>query len=106
MAINLRLSLTVFKLGFAAESASGFIALASASHQLPFHGIIILLGPVITAIGILFLYLGRHEWNELHRTRVRYANVAFGGPKRNHLFMCASQSLYLLQVQTQGAAPG
>jgi gluconolactonase len=34
------------------------------------------------------------------------ANMAFGGPKRNMLFMCASQSLYLLQVQTQGAAPG
>jgi len=34
------------------------------------------------------------------------ANVAFGGPKRNHLFMCASQSLYMLQVQAQGAAPG
>ena len=34
------------------------------------------------------------------------ANVAFGGPKRNMLFMCAGQSLYLLQVQTQGAAPG
>jgi gluconolactonase len=34
------------------------------------------------------------------------ANVAFGGPKRNMLFMCASQSLFVLQVQTQGAAPG
>ena len=34
------------------------------------------------------------------------ANVAFGGPKRNHLFMTASQSLYVLQVQTQGASPG
>jgi gluconolactonase len=34
------------------------------------------------------------------------ANLSFGGPKRNMLFMCASQSLYLLQVQTQGAAPG
>ncbi|MCL4544393.1 MAG: SMP-30/gluconolactonase/LRE family protein [Chloroflexi bacterium] len=33
------------------------------------------------------------------------ANVTFGGPKRNVLFMCASQSLYALQVQTQGAAP-
>ena len=32
------------------------------------------------------------------------ANVAFGGPKRDHLFMTASQSLYVLQVQTQ--APG
>lgn len=34
------------------------------------------------------------------------ANVTFGGPKRNHLLMCASQSLYMLQVQTQGASPG
>ena len=34
------------------------------------------------------------------------ANLAFGGPKRDHLFMCASQSLYMLLVQTQGAAPG
>ena len=34
------------------------------------------------------------------------ANVCFGGPKRNHLLMAASQSIYLLQVQTQGAAPG
>jgi gluconolactonase len=34
------------------------------------------------------------------------ANVCFGGPKRNHLLMCGSQSIYMLQVQTQGAAPG
>ena len=34
------------------------------------------------------------------------ANLAFGGPKRDRLFMAASQSLYMLEVQTQGAAPG
>lgn len=34
------------------------------------------------------------------------ANVAFGGPKRNRLFMAASQSLYAVYVNTQGAAPG
>jgi gluconolactonase len=34
------------------------------------------------------------------------ANVAFGGPKRNRLFMAASSSLYALYVNTQGAAPG
>ena len=33
------------------------------------------------------------------------ANIAFGGPKRNRLFMCASQSLYAVYVNTQGAAP-
>src|SRR5205814_2302324 len=34
------------------------------------------------------------------------ANLAFGGPKRDRLFMCASQSLYVIQTTTQGAAPG
>ena len=36
----------------------------------------------------------------------RCANVCFGGLKRNRLFMAASQSVYALYVQTQGAAGG
>jgi gluconolactonase len=31
------------------------------------------------------------------------SNVCFGGPKRNRLFMTASQSLYAVYVETQGA---
>lgn len=34
------------------------------------------------------------------------ANIAFGGPKRNRLFMAASTSLYAVYVNTQGAGPG
>ena len=34
------------------------------------------------------------------------ANITFGGPKRNRLFMTAGQSLYAVYVNTQGAAPG
>lgn len=33
-------------------------------------------------------------------------NVCFGGPKRNRLFLAASQSLYAVYLATQGAAPG
>jgi gluconolactonase len=33
----------------------------------------------------------------------RCANVCFGGPKRNRLFMTASQSLYAVYVNTRGA---
>jgi gluconolactonase len=33
------------------------------------------------------------------------ANVCFGGEKRNRLFMAASQSLYAVYVETQGAGP-
>jgi gluconolactonase len=32
-------------------------------------------------------------------------NICFGGPKRNRLFMAASQSIYAVFVNTQGAAP-
>ena len=31
------------------------------------------------------------------------ANLAFGGPKRDRLFMAASQSLYSIYVGTKGA---
>jgi hypothetical protein len=77
MAVNLRLSLTVFKIGFAAESAGGFVALLSGSSKLPFNGLLVLLNPAFTAVGILFLWVGRHEWNGLHRKRVGHANAAF-----------------------------
>jgi gluconolactonase len=36
----------------------------------------------------------------------RCANVAFGGRRRNRLFMAASQSIYALYVNTQGAPGG
>jgi gluconolactonase len=31
------------------------------------------------------------------------ANVCFGGPKRNRLFICATTSLYAIYVNAQGA---
>ena len=36
----------------------------------------------------------------------RCANLCFGGPKRNRLFMTASQSVYALFVETQGVSGG
>jgi Na+/phosphate symporter len=77
MTVNLRLALTVFKVGFAVESASGFFALVSGAGQLPFNGLLLILTPASSAVGILFLWVGRHEWNELHRSRVGHANLAF-----------------------------
>ena len=57
-------------------------------------------------------YSGVTVWNPEGKAigRVRLpeatANLAFGGPKHNWLLMTASQSLYGLQVGTQGAHPG
>jgi len=39
------------------------------------------------------------------RTPEVVGNITFGGPKRNRLFMCGSQSLYAVYTATQGAAP-
>jgi gluconolactonase len=57
-------------------------------------------------------YSGVTVWNGSGKCigRIRLpegcANVCFGGPKRDHLFMCASQSLFMLKVNIQGASPG
>ena len=56
-------------------------------------------------------YNGVTVWNPQGRLigRIRLpevcANVSFGGPKRNRLFMVASQSLYSVHFNTQGASP-
>lgn len=39
------------------------------------------------------------------RTPEVVANLCFGGPKRNRLFMAGSQSIYAVSVNTQGAGP-
>jgi len=57
-------------------------------------------------------YSGVTVWNPEGKLigRIRLpevcGNVCFGGPKRNRLFMAASQSLYAVFTATQGAAPG
>jgi gluconolactonase len=57
-------------------------------------------------------YSGVTVWNPagklLGRIRIPEVcgNLTFGGPKRNRLFMAASQSIYALYVATQGAGPG
>jgi gluconolactonase len=57
-------------------------------------------------------YSGVSVWNPqgklLGRIRIPEVcgNITFGGPKRNRLFMAASQSIYAVYVGTQGAAAG
>ena len=74
---NLRLSLTIFSVGFAIESAVDLYHLVTGSSQLVAGGALFLLGSVATVLGLLFLWIGRHEWNEVHRARVRHAHAAF-----------------------------
>jgi gluconolactonase len=57
-------------------------------------------------------YAGVTVWNPQGKPigRIRLpevcANLCFAGPKRDFLFMAASQSIYMLRLNIQGAAPG
>lgn len=75
---GLRTSLAIFQIGFALESFAGFVALSRPGSGLPYHSLILLLSPFFSVLGILWLWIGRSEWNDVHRQRVRSANVAFG----------------------------
>jgi gluconolactonase len=56
-------------------------------------------------------YMGVTVWNPAGKLigRIRLpetcANITFCGPKRDWLWMCASQSVYLVRTNVQGAAP-
>jgi gluconolactonase len=57
-------------------------------------------------------YAGVTVWNPSGKLigRIRLpegcANLCFAGPKRDFLFMAATQSIYMLRLNIQGAAPG
>src|SRR5262249_31337322 len=57
-------------------------------------------------------YSGCTVWNPAGKIigRIRLpepcANICFGGPKRDYVFICAGQSVYMLRVSIQGSAPG
>jgi hypothetical protein len=77
MTTNLRISLTVLSIGFAIEGAGEAYSLLSTGALLPGTSVVFLLSAAVTVVGLLFLFLGRHEWNELHRSRARRTNQIF-----------------------------
>lgn len=76
MAPNLRLSLTIFTIGFAIEAGvNAYDVLTGSSRGGAAGETLFIVGAVATLLGVLFLTLGRHEWNEIHRTRVHHAHL-------------------------------
>jgi hypothetical protein len=78
MSTNLRISLTILSVGFAIEGAGELYSLLTAGSFLPGTSLLFLLPAVVTLLGLLFILIGRHEWDDLHRARVRRANLIFG----------------------------
>jgi hypothetical protein len=74
---NLRLSLSIFAAGFGVEAVGDGYRLATGTVHLLAGTALLAVSALSTVFGLLFLWLGRHEWNELHRTRVGYTNATF-----------------------------
>jgi hypothetical protein len=77
MTTNLRVSLTILSIGFAIEGAGEVYSLLTAGAFLPGTSLLFLLPAAMTCLGLAFLLVGRREWDEFHRARVRRSNRIF-----------------------------
>lgn len=77
MAPNLRLSLTIFTIGFLIEAGVNAYDILTGSSKGTTGEALFLVGVIATLLGVTFLTLGRHEWNELHKQRVHHAHLTF-----------------------------
>jgi hypothetical protein len=78
MTTNLRICLSILTLGFAIEGGGELYSFVSRGAYHPSVSLFFILLSGVTIAGLLFLWIGRHEWNALHRSRVRRAHLTFG----------------------------
>lgn len=77
MTTNLRVSLTILTLGFGIEGGSELYSFVSRGAFRPGISVLFALPFAMTVAGLLFVWVGQHEWNALHRSRVRQAHRVF-----------------------------
>ena len=78
MVSKLRITLAILTIGFAIEGGMEAYAYVSRSYRLPYAAVIFILGPFVTLAGILVLWMGRNQWNDLLSRRFRHAHRTFG----------------------------
>jgi hypothetical protein len=78
MTTNLRISLTILTIGFGIEGGGEAYSLITQGTFLSGSSLLLLIPAIITLLGLLFILIGRHEWNALHRARVHRASLIFG----------------------------
>lgn len=77
MPTNLRISLTALSIGFAIEGGGELYTLATPGMAHPAANVWFIVPALLTLIGVLFVWIGRHEWNEVHHDRTRRATQVF-----------------------------
>jgi hypothetical protein len=103
MATNLRISLTILSIGFAVEGCAEVYSLLTAGAFLPGTSVIFLLPALVTLLGLLFILIGKHEWDETHQHRVHRANSVFAASLAAGVF--AFVELALLALYPSIGAP-
>jgi len=78
MTTNTRVSLTILSLGFAIEGGAELYSVVTHGAYRPGSDLLLVLPFALTVAGLLFVWVGRHEWNQLHRDRIRQAHRVFG----------------------------
>jgi hypothetical protein len=78
MSTNLRISLTILTVGFGIEGGGEAYSLLTQGSFLPGTSLLFIFPAIITLLGLLFILIGRQEWDDLHRARVHQANMIFG----------------------------
>jgi hypothetical protein len=74
MTLALRWALATFVLGFVVEGATEGYQFFSAGYLHAAWIGFYYVGLVTTGVGFYLIYRGRHEWTELHRSRVRHGH--------------------------------
>jgi hypothetical protein len=77
MVSSLRISLTILSIGFAVEGIAELYSLTTQGALLPGTSVIFLLPAVFTILGLLFILVGKHEWDEIQQNRIHRANAVF-----------------------------
>lgn len=75
---KLRLTLAILALGFVIEGGIEAVTYLGRSYRLPYAALILILAPFVTLSGILVLWMGRRQWNDLLSRQFRHAHRTFG----------------------------
>ena len=77
MTTNLRICLTVLSIGFAIEGGGELYLPGHTGVAHPGANVWFVVPAILSLIGVLFVWVGRHEWNEVHLHRARSATQIF-----------------------------
>jgi len=74
---RIQLTLATLLIGFLIVGPLEAFTYVNRIQQIPYASSIFIVSPMITLLGLLILYVGRFEWDEVLKRRFRHAHMAF-----------------------------